>query len=115
LFERRCSLGGLPGDRLLGFQNVQADHALFGVDQGKADETKRHQTFEQAAEVGEEGGELAMGDDGFGYFEKRLVAFPGGVRIGRCAVDGIRRRAGFSHRTTSRHTANSRKSPGLTV
>src|SRR6185369_9316689 len=83
LFERRA-LGRLARNWPLGFQNVQAYHALFGVDQGKADEIKLHQAFQQAAEVGEEGGELAVGDDGFGYFEKRLVAFPGGVRMERC-------------------------------
>ena len=83
LFER-CALGRLAADRLLGLQNVQADHALFGVDQGKADEIKGHQAFEQAAEVGEKGGELVVDGDGFGHFEQRLVARSRGVRTKRC-------------------------------
>ena len=62
LIERRA-LRRLSHQRLIGFQHMQPDHALFGVDQRKADEIKGYQTFEQAAEIGKESGELAVGDD----------------------------------------------------
>ncbi len=83
LFERRA-LRRRAVHRLLGFQNMHADHALFGVDQGETDEIKGHQAFEQAAEVGEKGGELVVDGDGFGHFEQRLVARSRGVRTKRC-------------------------------
>ena len=46
--------------------------------------SKGHQAFEQAAEIGKQGGELAVDGDRFGDFEQRLVACPRGVRTERC-------------------------------
>ena len=64
----------------VGLENVQAHHAVLRVEQGEADEIEGNQRLEAAAQIGEQGGELAVGRDGFGHFQQGFIARAGGVR-----------------------------------
>ena len=87
----RDGAGGVSGDRVVGLQDVKADGALLGVEQGEADEIEGYEAFQAAAEIGEESGKLVMGSDRLGDFEEGLIPCAGGVR--RCGGRGRHRRA----------------------
>jgi len=94
-FAGREGFGGGSDYRLPGFEDVQTNHALPGVQQRKADEIERYQAVQEAAEIGKQGRELAVGRNGFGHLEQGLIASAvasGGVGTG----EGMERRAGFS-------------------
>ena len=67
---------------MIGFEDVQTNHALAGVEQRQADEIERHQAVQEAAEIGKQGRKLAVSRNGLGHLEQRLIARAGGVR--RC-------------------------------
>ena len=68
------------GYGLIGFEDMHADHALFGIEQREAHEVECQQGFEAAAEFGEEGGKAPVRGYGFGDFKQRFIARAGGVR-----------------------------------
>jgi len=53
----------------VGLQNMQAENVGLRVKQSEIDVIEGDQALEAAAQIGKQGGELAVGRNGFGHFQ----------------------------------------------
>ena len=63
-------------DGVVGLENVQAENFGFRIEKREADEVEGDEVPEAGAQIGEEGGKLAVGRDGFGDLQQRFIARP---------------------------------------